>query len=150
MTRLALIVVVLTALLGCGNLEDQDLLDLNGEWVRIGFPDCEGTIPLQELPIERDFIQSNRLTIEHDADDRLIFRIDGRFLIEGRLDGHDIILGEGAAYGIAIDADPPLRYAEISVQREAFLLDDGDVLVIRDEFLSYGDDLTCWHEWERG
>ena len=63
---------------------------------------------------------------------------------------HDIILGEGAAYGIAIDADPPLRHAEISVQREAFLLDDGDVLVIRDEFLSYGDDLTCRHEWERG
>ena len=114
------------------------------------FPDCEGTIPLQELPIERDFIQSNWLTIEHDADDRLIFKIDGRFLIEGRLDRHDIILGEGAAYGIAIDADPPLRYAEISVQREAFLLDDGDVLVIRDEFLSYGDDLTCRHEWERG
>ena len=45
MTRLALVVVVLTALLGCDNLEDHDLLDLNGEWVRIGFPDCEGTIP---------------------------------------------------------------------------------------------------------
>lgn len=50
-------------------------------------------------------------------------------------------------YHIAIDANPPLRYAEISVQRTAYY--EGDLLVIEDEFSSYGDNLTCLHQFDR-
>jgi hypothetical protein len=53
------------------------------------------------------------------------------------------------AYSIAIDAVPPLRYAEITVQRVVYLMDGGGVLAVVDRFDSYGDTLACRHEFRR-
>ena len=124
---------------------DPGANDLSGDWVRVGYPDCEGTLPLQELPVERNFIYNNRLTVEQNGDD-LTFSIEGRQVMAGRLDGTDII--PDACYGIAIDAVPPLRYAEISVCRVGYALDDGARLEFRDDYESYGDYLVCRHEFE--
>jgi len=50
--------------------------------------------------------------------------------MSGALDGMVICLD--ARYSASIDADPPLRHAEIRVDREGFALDDGDRLEFRD------------------
>lgn len=84
-TRLALLVLILAPLLACDDAIELDD-DLTGEWVRVGYPDCEGTIPLQELPVERRFIYATEMTVEQDQDDiRLI--VDGRGVWSATLDG---------------------------------------------------------------
>ena len=59
--------------------------------MRVGYPECEGTLPLQELPVERDLIFSSRLTVEQRLDN-LTFCVDGLRIVEGRLNGTDILL----------------------------------------------------------
>ena len=144
MTRYALALLLLFVLVGCDDADDLDVdvLDLSGDFERVGLPDCQGTIPLQDLPVEREFIQANRLKVEQDGENLRITAADGDFVAEGRmddvedvelvaayvaidpspprLDSVDAILGGG--YGIAIDAVPPLRYAEITVARVAYLV----------------------------
>ena len=125
---------------------DPPANDLSGDWVRLGYPDCEGTLPLQELPVERHFIYNNLLTVQQNADD-LMLSIGGRWVGGARLIG-TLIFFE-SAYSVAIDADPPLRYAEISVSRQGQTLDDGSRLMFQDHYESYGDFLVCEHVFER-
>jgi hypothetical protein len=61
--------------------------------------------------------------------------------------GTEILLD--ASYSLAIDAIPPLRYAEIDSDRAGYLLDDGGRLEFRDRCDSYGDFLIYRHEFER-
>ena len=113
--RFGLVALLLALLLGCEDTGHHlEGGDLSGVWVRVGYPECEGSLPLQELPVERGFIFSGRLTVEQRVDD-LTFTTDGLRIMGGRLDGTDILLD--VSYDIAIDAIPPLRYAEVSVHR---------------------------------
>ena len=155
--RPVLLGLLLAALLGCddtgGGVANHGLRqdspaadDLSGDWTRVGYPDCEGTLPLQELPVQQYFIYNNQLSVEQYLED-LTFSIDGRQAMGGRLLGANILLD--VSYRIAIDAVPPLRYAEISVHRSGHVLDDGSRLEFRDRYESYGDYLTCRHEFER-
>ena len=80
MTRFALLVsLTLFALFGCDGTE-MDLGDngLAGDWIRIGYPACEGTLPLQDLPVERRFIYADRMTIEQDGNNlRFTTNVEG-------------------------------------------------------------------------
>lgn len=154
---LVLLALALTALPGCddgGNglpgddlpVDDPQAGDLSGDWVRLGYPDCEGTLPLQELPVEQEFIYNNLLTVEQDGDD-LRFHIGSRRISGARLDGTAILFE--FAYSASIDAHPPLRYAEITVSRQGQTLDDGSRLMFQDLYESYGDFLVCEHVFER-
>lgn len=125
---------------------DPSVDDLSGDWIRLGYPDCEGTLPLQELPVEQDFIYNNLLTVEQDGDD-LRFHIGSRRISGARLDGTTILFE--FAYSASIDAHPPLRYAEITVSRQGQTLDDGSRLMFQDLYESYGDYLVCDHVFER-
>ena len=139
-----LVLLLMSALLGCDDMGGDSMVDsLTGDWVRVGYPDCEGTLPLQDLPVEQAFIYTDRLNVDED-DGHLTFSIDGRRVTEGTLHGSDILF---VSYGIAIDAVPPLRYAEVSVHRQGAVLDDGATLEFRDRYESYGDFLTCRHEF---
>ena len=144
--------LTLGALPGCNDAGDslaEDNLEagkLSGDRVRVGYPDCEGTLPLQELPMQRNFIYNNRLGVEQHLDD-LTFTIDGRRVMGGRLNVTQILLD--VSYSIAIDAVRPLRYAAISVHRLGYVLDDSRRREFRDRYESYGDFLTCRHEFER-
>lgn len=126
--------------------DDPPSGDFSGYWVRFGYPDCQDTLPLQELPVEKRFIYNNRLTVEQ-VGDVLAFFIVGRQFTSGTLDGTVIYLD--ASYSTSIDAHPPLRYAEIRVDREGFALGDGDRLEFRDRYESYGDILVCDHVFDR-
>ena len=144
-TRLALLVLILAPLLACDDAIELDD-DLAGEWVRVGFPDCEGTIPLQELPVERRFIYATEMTAEQDQDNiRLI--VDGRGVWSATLDGDR--LGNAAGYSVAIDADPPLYYYNVQVDRYGQVEEDGARILLFDRYRSMGDYLHCTHEWER-
>ena len=151
MLKCTLLILVLTVLSGCGEEgngldgEDPDGNGLSGDWVRVGYPDCEGTLPLQELPVEHRFIYNNRLTVEQNGD-RLTFSIEGRSVMSATLHGTDILTG--TCYSAAIDADPPLRYSQITVCRAGYVLDDGARLEFRDDYESRGDFLVCRHEFE--
>ena len=123
-------------------IDDPPASDLSGDWVRLGYPDCEGTLPLQELPVEQYFIYNNLLTVEQNGDD-LRFEIGSRGLGGARLVGTAILFE--FAYSASIDADPPLRYAEITVSRQGQTLDDGSRLMFQDLYESYGDYLVCEH-----
>jgi hypothetical protein len=145
------------------------VLDLSGDFERVGVPDCQGTIPLQDLPVEREFMQANRLIVEQDDENLSARTANGDFVANGRLDDieeEELVTASAAidpslprpdrveailrtAYSIAIDAVPPLRYAEITVQRVVYLMDGGGVLAVVDRFDSYGDTLACRHEFRR-
>lgn len=160
MLRFTLAVLMLATLAGCDGdgsdlvgddltgddmvVDDVDGGDLSGEWIRVGYADCEGTLPLQELPVERDFIFTHLLTVEQNGD-RLTLSIAGRWV------GNPILIGTlvffESAYSASIDADPPLRYAEISASRQGEVLDDGRRLTFQDHYESYGDFLVCRHEF---
>ena len=127
-------------------VDDPPAGDLSGDWVRLGYPECEGTLPLQELPVERHFIFNNLLTVEQNGDD-LTLRIGGRWVGSPRLIG--TLIHFESAYSVAIDAYPPLRYAEISASRQGQTLDDGSRLMFQDYYESYGDFLVCEHVFER-
>ena len=169
------LLLLLLVLVGCDDATDMDMdmdLDepgLSGEFERVGLPDCQGAIPLQDLPVERHFIQANRLLVEQVDEYLSVSTANGNSVARGRLDDIedrtlvaaylandpnppdlervDAILG--MAYSIAIDAVTPLRYAEITVQRVVYLVDGGDVLEVADHFESYGDTLACSHEFQR-
>jgi hypothetical protein len=54
--------LILAALFGCADAGDSLAGDeLSGDRVRVGYPDCEGT--LLELPVERNFIYTDRLRV---------------------------------------------------------------------------------------
>ena len=92
MLRLLLVGLPLAVMLGCeGSRRNSAGDELSGDWVRVGYPECEGTLPFQELPVERDLIFSSRLTVEQRLDN-LTFCVDGLRIVEGRLNGTDILL----------------------------------------------------------
>ena len=134
------LVLLLLLLVSCESGHDDD--DLQFE--RVGLPDCQGSIPIQELPIERALIYSNRLHVEYDGERVSLRTEDGYFLIAGMDTGQGIEF-EAYSYFAQIESLLPLRYAEIDFNRMAYL--EGDVLTIEDRFNSYGDDLTCWHQF---
>ncbi len=138
--RFALVLVLL--LVGCESGHDDG--DLQFE--RVGYPDCVGTIPLPELPIERELIYSDALHVERSGEGVSLRTQTGRLVITGTVTETGIEFEE-YSYVAEIESWPPLRYAEIYFNRMAHFVDGGDVLTIEDSFNSYGDDLTCWHQF---
>ena len=138
--RFALVLVLL--LVGCESGHDDG--DLQFE--RVGYPDCVGTIPLPELPIERELIYSGRPARRTQRRGRVTQDATGRLVITGTVTETGIEFEE-YSYVAEIESWPPLRYAEIYFNRMAHFVDGGDVLTIEDSFNSYGDDLTCWHQF---
>ena len=145
-----LLMAVLAALqAGCGEDESEGGVastGLSGEWVRVGFPDCVGDIPLQELPVEHHFIYTTSLTIEQ-VDGALRFHALDRYVWAAYRSGDDLMPEYGT--GWAIDTEPPLRFAEGTSTRVGYVLDGGNRLEFEDLYESYGYRLTCRHSFER-
>ncbi|MCY4515183.1 MAG: hypothetical protein OXC69_08650 [Candidatus Tectomicrobia bacterium] len=131
--------------------------DLSGDWVRVGEPDCHGTIPLEYLPLDQEIIRAEWIRIEQRDDNTLTFHIDGISLLgngEGVLQDDGVIRFE-YDYGIVVDYIPELTppealyYDEVYVNREAYL-DDAMQVVFEDTYSSRDRDLFCTHVFEGG
>ena len=146
---LLLMAVLAAVLAGCAEDESEGGVastGLTGEWVRVGFPDCEGDIPLQELPVEQHFIYATALRVEQD-DGSLHFYASDRYVWGASRSADDLIPEYGTAW--SIDADPPLRFAEVSFTRVGHVVDGGGRLEFEDLYESHGYRLTCRHYFER-
>ena len=146
---LLLMAVLAAVLAGCAEDEsegDVASTGLTGEWVRVGFPDCEGDIPLQELPVEQHFIYATTLRVEQD-DGSLRFHVGDRYVWGANRSGDDLIPEYGTAQ--AIFTDPPFRFTEVSATRVGYVLNGGDRLEFEDLYESHGYRLTCRHSFER-
>ena len=146
--RLALVLLLALVLASCDEAPEDG--DMHQEFDRLALHDCQGTIPLEDLPIERELLSADRLIISREGERVTLRTENGDFVIAGADAGRGIefieIEFEEHGYEIAIDANLPARYAEIDFSRVAYF--DGDVLTIEDEFFSYGDRLTCQHEFD--
>ena len=157
---------VIAAMLGCGSDDASvptDGNDLSGDWFRVGKADCHGSMVIDRMLFDQDFIQAEWLRVEQ-RDNSIWFYVEGGDMIssgEGYLEDGGVIelggIGVEVSYGADVD-EGGLYYHSASVQRRA-RLDDAMRIVFQDWYEarllfpdrhgSYEHALFCAHAFAR-
>ena len=152
------LVLALLLLFGCGDSgHDTDLHDNDFErsdlyddaliLERLGMPDCQGTIPLEDIPLASHVTYDNRLFIEHDDNGLTVIDEQGYFVIAGIKTRQGIVF-QGQGVEAEIESWPPVRFDTVTLERTAYYVDDGAALVIEEYLSSHGQALhNCSHEF---